>query len=33
MVKNEERKSRLVTEMIMIQNWSEELRQKLPAGK
>jgi hypothetical protein len=33
MVKVEQRKPTPVTEMILVQNWFEELKQKLPAGK
>ena len=33
MVKQEQRKPTPVTEMIFVQNWCEELKQKLPTGK
>lgn len=33
MVKQEERKSKPVTEMILVQNWYEELKRLCPAGK
>jgi hypothetical protein len=33
MVKNEERKPDPVTEIAVIQNWFEELRRLVPAGK
>ena len=33
MVKNEERKPQPVTEMILIQNWFEELKRLVPTGK
>ena len=33
MVKLEERKSQPVTEMILVQNWFEELKRLAPAGK
>jgi hypothetical protein len=33
MVKREQRKPTPVTEMILVQNWFEELKQKLPTGK
>jgi hypothetical protein len=33
MVKLEERKPAPVTEMILVQNWFEELKRLLPAGK
>jgi hypothetical protein len=33
MVKQEERKSQPVTEMILVQNWFEELKRLVPTGK
>jgi hypothetical protein len=33
MVKLEERKSQPVTEMILVQNWFEELKRLCPTGK
>jgi hypothetical protein len=33
MVKLEQRKSTPITEMILIQNWFEELKRLVPAGK
>lgn len=33
MVKKEQRKPQPVTEMILVQNWFEELKEKLPTGK
>jgi hypothetical protein len=33
MVKLEERKPQPVTEMILVQNWFEELKRLLPTGK
>ena len=33
MVKNEERKPQPVTEMILVQNWFEELKRLVPTGK
>jgi hypothetical protein len=33
MVKQEERKPRPVTELILVQNWFEELKRLVPTGK
>jgi hypothetical protein len=33
MVKLDQRKPTPVTEMILVQNWFEELKQKVPSGK
>jgi hypothetical protein len=33
MVKMEERKSQPVTEMVLVQNWFDEIRRLVPTGK